>query len=65
VVSNGGTKAATLRTTKISPGDTSKICEGSTRLSEQAITITRGLCPSRKVAQRSRSVFQPLSRKRR
>ncbi len=54
LVSNGGTSAATLRTTKISPGLVSNIWVGSTRLSEQAITITRGLCPSRNSSHRSR-----------
>ena len=62
--SNGGTRLATLRTTKISPGDTSKICAGSTRLSEQAITITLGLWPADNSAQRSRWRRQSPERKR-
>jgi hypothetical protein len=40
-----GSRLATLRTTKISPGLVSKIWAGSTRLSEQAITITGGSGP--------------------
>ena len=42
VVSYGGTRVATLRTTNISPGRASKMIAGSTRLSEQAITMHLG-----------------------
>jgi hypothetical protein len=55
---------ATLRTTNISPGEASKIVAGSTRLSEQAITMTFGDCASAKVAHRARWRDQPSARKR-
>ena len=63
--SNGGTRLDTLRTTKISPGDTSNTVAGSVRLSEQAMTITLGLCPCDSSAQRSCCSTQPCSWKRR
>jgi hypothetical protein len=39
--------------------------DGSTRLSEQAMTITRGLCPSASWVQRSCSADHSVARNRR
>src|SRR3546814_8974714 len=55
VVSKGGTSAATLRTTKISPGWVSQISAGSDRLSEQAIIMTLGDWPTANSCHRVRS----------
>ena len=41
----GGTRLATLRTTKSSPGRASKITSGDTRESQQPMTMILGDCP--------------------
>ena len=41
----GGTKAATLRTAKTSPGSVCRTIAGSTRESEHSTTAKRGFCP--------------------
>ena len=43
--SQGGTRLATLRTVKISPGAALKIVSGAARESQQAMTMTSGACP--------------------
>jgi hypothetical protein len=43
--SNGGTRLATLRATRISPGAASKITSGETRESTQPITMMEGDWP--------------------
>ena len=45
VVSKGGTRFATLRTTNNSPGMAEKMVSGSTRLSQHETTMTSGVWP--------------------
>ncbi|CFW45523.1 Uncharacterised protein [Bordetella pertussis] len=62
--SQGGTRLATLRTTKISPGPASKMTSGETRESQQPISRISGFWPfSANASYRLRSLWKRPCRK--